>query len=428
MKKKHFSFNRLFYRNKFVFVFSFLISVALWAVMTSMDTEDHPRAITNVPIVVTLSDSAQADGLRVFSPTDAKATVYIKGNSLIVNQVKASDLEVVAPLASTITSPVSYPFTLAVQKKGNLTDYTVTSITPDQALITVDRYKEKTFNIQSDISYKDGYQSDPTYFVGTPVLSTDTVTISGPEKQVSSVNRVAFQYMVNDTLRDTKQFTTDLVLLDANGNKISPGSMKVTPEKVDVSIPVLPRKYVPLSATFTNKPDGFNISSSQVEISPQTIEIAGPSNVLNPLTSISLTPPIDFSTISPSNNTFTKDITLSAPYAGCKNMSNIWSAKVTINLSGMTTRTITVSNFNVKNLSDGNSATVYTQNLNVEAVGPEAELSHLTGSNIVAEINMSGKENFTGQTEMPATFVFSNAPNCWVYGSYMVNLAVTPKS
>lgn len=428
MEKKRFSFNRLFYRNKFVFVFSLLIAVALWAVMTSMDTEDHPHAVTGVPIVVTLSDSAQADGLRVFSPSDAKATVYIKGNSLIVNQVKASDLEVVAPLASTITSPVSYPFTLAVQKKGNLTDYTVTSISPDQALITVDRYKEKTFDIQSNITYKEGYQSDPTYFVGTPVLSSDRVTISGPEKQVASVNRVTYEYTVNDTLRDTKQFTAELVLLDANGNKISPGSMKVTPDKVDVSIPVLPRKYIPLSATFTNKPDGFNTGSAQVEISPQTIEVAGPSDSLSTLASISLTPPIDFSTISPSSNTFTRDITLPSSAASYKNMSNIWSAKVTVNLSGMTTRTITVSNFNVKNLSDGNSATVYTQNINVDAVGPEAELSRLTGSNIVAEINMSGKENFTGQTEMPATFVFSNAPDCWVYGSYMVNLAVTPKS
>jgi YbbR domain-containing protein len=425
---KKFSFNRLFYRNRFVFVLSLLIAIVLWAVMTSMDTEDHPRAITGVPIVVSLSDSAQADGLRVFSPTDAKATVYIKGNSLIVNQVKASDMEVVAPLASTITSSVNYPFTLAVQKKGNLTDYTVTSISPDQTLITVDRYKEKTFDIQSDISYKDGYQADPTYFVGTPVLSSDRVTISGPEKQVSSVNRVAYEYTVNDTLRNTKQFTADLVLFDANGNKISSGSMKVSPEKVDVSIPVLSRKYVPLSATFTNKPDGFNINSSQVEVNPQTIEIAGPGDLLSTLTSISLTPAIDFSTISPSNNTFTKDITLPSSYSACKNMSNIWSAKVTVNLSGMTTRSITVSSFSVKNLSDGYNATVYTQDLNVEAVGPEAELSHLTGANIVAEINMSGKENFTGQTEMPATFVFSNAPDCWVYGSYMVNLEVAPKS
>jgi YbbR domain-containing protein len=424
---KKFSFNRLFYRNRFVFVLSLLIAIGLWAVMTSMDTEDHPRAITGVPIVVSLSDSAQADGLRVFSPTDAKATVYIKGNSLIVNQVKASDMEVVAPLASTITSSVNYPFTLAVQKKGNLTDYTVTSISPDQTLITVDRYKEKTFDIQSDISYKEGYQADPTYFVGTPVLSSDHVTISGPEKQVASVNRVAYEYTVSDTLRDTKQFTAGLVLFDANGNKISTGSMKVSPEKVDVSIPVLPRKYVPLSATFTNKPDGFNISSSQVEVNPQTIEIAGPGNVLSTVTSISLTPAIDFSSISPSNNTFTKDITLPSSYSSCKNMSNIWSAKVTVNLSGMTTRSITVSSFNVKNLSDGYDATVYTQDLNVEAVGPEAELSHLTGANIVAEINMSGKENFTGQTEMPATFVFSNAPDCWVYGSYMVNLEVAPK-
>lgn len=426
-KKRRFSFNRLFYNNKFVLVFSVLIAVVLWLFVTSADTEDHPRAIKDVPILITLSDAAQADGLKVFSPTaDAKATVNIKGNSLVVNQVKGSDLRVVALSASTITAPSTYTLPLTAQRTGerNLTDFTVSSVSPEQVIVVVDRYTEKTFNIQSDITYRQDYKSDPSYFVGTPTLSSDTVTVSGPEKQVQQVNRVAFEYEISDTLTETKKFTADLELFDANGNKITESGLTLSLQQVDVTIPVLPRRILPLDAVFTSKPAGLVLDSGKVSINPQSIEVAGPADVLANLSEISLAP-IDFSDVSPTNNVFDVDIALPST---CKNLSNIPTAKVTLNLSGLATREITVTNFIVRNLSADKSAEVYTKALSVTVVGPEEEISKLTENNLVGEISMSGKENFTGHTEMPVTFSISSASSSWVYGSYMVNLGVSEKT
>ena len=426
MEKKKFSFGRLFYDNKFVLAFSLLIAVVLWLFVTSADTEDHPRAIKDVPVVVTLSDAAQADGLKVFSPTDAKATVNIKGNSLVVNQVKGSDLRAVAQSASTITAPGTYTFPLTAQRTGerNLTDFTVSSVSPEQVIVVVDRYREKTFNIQSDITYRQDYKSDPSYFVGTPTLSSDTVTVSGPEKQVQQVNRVAFEYEISDTLTETKNFTADLELFDANGNKITESGLELSLQKVDVTIPVLPRRILPLDAVFTSKPAGLYLDSGKVSINPQSIEVAGPADVLANLSEISLAP-IDFSDVSPTNNVFDVDIALPVT---CKNLSNIPTAKVTMNLSGLSTREITVTNFIVRNLGAGKSAEVYTKALSVTVVGPGEEISKLTENNLVGEISMSGKENFTGHTEMPVTFSISSSSSSWVYGSYMVNLGVSEKS
>ncbi len=423
---KKLNWSRPFNSNKFAVVFSVLVSVILWVVMASLDTQDHARAIFNVPVNIVLSDSAQSDGMKVFKQTDAKATVYLKGNSLLVNQIKPSDLEVVAPLASNITTPGSYTLALSVQNKNSLNnyDYTVDSISPQQVLVTVDRYKEKIFTIQSGITYKNGYKSDPSYFVGEPTLSSDTVTISGPEKQVVQVNRVAYEYEIGNTLTDTLKFTESLVLYDANGNRIEKGDLTVSPDKVDVTIPVLPRQVLPIEATFTGKPDGFALQSGQVTVSPGSIEVAGPKDVLAGMTGISLDP-IDFSQISPSNNSFDANISLPST---CRNLSNNWTAKVTVNLAGMVTRQISVSNFSVRNLAADKTASVYTKNLMVTVVGPESEVSKLTDSNLTAQVDMSGKTNFTGHTEMPATISISNAHSSWAYGTYMVNMNVTQKN
>ncbi|MFU0831354.1 MAG: YbbR-like protein [Oscillospiraceae bacterium] len=423
MKIKKFSINRLFYNNKFVLFFSLIISIFLWLFITSTDTENHPRAITNVPIEITLSDAAQADGLKVFSPVNKTATVYIKGNSLVVNQVNADDLKVVAPSAASITSPDTYTLPLTAQKteKRNLTDFTVSYVSPEQAIVVVDRYKEKTFKIQSNIVYPTDYQADDSYFVSTtPTLSSDTVTVSGPEKQVQQVNRVAFEYQVTDTLRETKNFTADLIMYDANDNVITDSSLTLSQEQVEVTLPVLPRKVLRLNATFTNKPAGLQLGYGKVSIFPRTIEVAGPADVLNNLSELSLAP-IDFSNVSPQSNQFEMAVNLPST---CKNLSNIPSAEVTLDLSDMSTRNITVTDFSIKNLSAGKTAKIYTKALDVTVVGPEEEISKLTANNLIAEVNMSDSETATGQVQMPVTFSISNAPSSWVYGSYTVDLSI----
>ncbi|MCI1966382.1 MAG: CdaR family protein [Oscillospiraceae bacterium] len=423
MKIKKISLDKLFYNNKFALIFSLVISILLWLFVTSADTEDHPRAITNVPIEITLSDAAQADGLRVFNSVDQTATVYIKGNSLVVNQVNASDLKVVALSASAITSPNTYPLVLTAQKtdKRNLTAFSVVSVSPEQAIAVVDRYKEKTFQIQNLIQYPDDYKSDPSFFVGTPTLDNNTVTVSGPEKQVQQVNRVAFEYKVTETLKETKNFTADLVMYDANDNKITDSSLTLSIKQVGVSIPVLPREVLPLDAVFTNKPAGLSLGSSKISIDPKNIEVAGPASVLANLSAVSLAP-IDFSKLSPATNSFEVDVSLPST---CRNLSNIPTARVTLDLSGFSTRKITVTNFKVKNLSPEKKAQIYTKKLNVTIIGPEEEISKLTENNLVAEIDLSDNSNFTGHTELPVTFSLSNASSSWVYGDYMVNLSVS---
>lgn len=259
--------------------------------------------------------------------------------------------------------------------------------------------------------------------MGLPTLSSDTVTISGPEKEVSQINRVAIQYDVTDTLRDSKSFTSDLILYDANGNKINVGKMKMNVAKVDVTIPVLPRKVLPLTIDFTNKPSGLILTPEQVKIDPVSIEVAGPKETTDNLSEISLTP-IDFSSISPTKNTVSINIALPN---GCRNLSSIPVAHVTLNLDGMSTRSMVVKTFSTKNLTSDKKAVINTQSLTVTVVGPESEISKLTESNLSAQIDMSEKGNFTGSTEMPATVSISGASSSWVYGSYMTNVSISQK-
>lgn len=421
MRHKKFHLTELFYNDRFALGFSIFAAIVLWIVMASTNTQERPIVI-EVPITITLSDSAQAQGLTVFDQSSKTAKVSIKGNSMVVHQIKAEDLRVVAQLASSINKPCNIPLALSVQKLGTLTDYEAT-VDPGSIMVSVDYNKTNTVKIDtSNIKYKVG----DAYFVSEPTISPDSITISGPENDVASVAKVSAEYELKDTLTQTKSFTTKLVLYDNYGEKIKNDKLKLSAEEVKVTLPVLSRKVTNLTAHFTNQPSAFALSTGQYIIDPQNIEVAYPQDMLSKVQTIDLEP-INFANISPAKTTFPVNITLPA---GCKNLSNVYTANVTFNLSGYTTKTLNLNSKTItfNNLAATKAAQSLTKSLSVTVVGPEAELAKLTDDNLSGQIDLTGKESFTGHTEMPVKVGISGTSASWVYGTYKANVDVGVKS
>ena len=57
-KKKSFGIPKLFYNDRLVLIFSILAAIVLWFIMATVNTNERPRVIYDVPIEVTLPDSA----------------------------------------------------------------------------------------------------------------------------------------------------------------------------------------------------------------------------------------------------------------------------------------------------------------------------------------------------------------------------------
>ena len=183
---------------------------------------------------------------------------------------------------------------------------------------------------------------------------------------------------------------------------------------------MLKRQITALSAHFSNQPVGLILSDSQLKIDPVKIEVACPQDILSKVKLIDLEA-IDFAKVAPTKNTFPVNITL---LPGCKNISNIYTANVTLDLSGFISKTLNVKNFSFKNLAAGKSAQVSTKSMSVIVVGPASDIIKLTDDNLSAQIDMKGKENFTGNTEMPVTISISGVSSSWAYGSYKANISV----
>lgn len=427
----------IFYHNTFVMIFSLCVALIYWFVLTAGNTDTN-RIINDVPITVQYSAAAEADGIRVFNMSYSSADLEIAGSNLITNKLTSEDFEVTAvlnPTSTKLTGNTLQKATLPVRasKRSSISDYNVVSISPGEISVEYDRYKEATFTIdQSGIKYS----ADAGFYPGTPVLSAETVTISGPESSVNKISRAAVSYTLDNPLRSDASFTCPVRLFDQNNQEITDVTslyLEMDVDTVDVGISILPRKTVQIVASTLHQPKGF--SNMRISVEPATIDIAGPADVLSGISEIQLDTPIDFAELDVENkNTFTMDIPVPA---GVRNVSAVGDnavtqAVVSVNLNGFSETRITLSTeeCQISNKPLGKEVEFRTQSFEVSVIGSDAQVSRLTEESFSIQMDLTNFADRSGIVEVPVTVSVagSSSDSCWVLGKYTLSVEITDRS
>ena len=220
-RKKKFSLGKIFYHNTFVLIFSFVVAVVSWFLM-SANSSDRGVIIEDVPIEVRYSSAAEEAGLKVFNKSSDTVDLQVTGNTLITSQLTANDFDVAVtlnPTSTTLAGNTMQKLTAEVQavKANSLANFEITQVNPEEVTLEYDRYQETNFKIESNIQYSSG----SGYYASTPILSSDNVTISGPESSVNRISKVAVEYKVESPLKQEAQFSCPLVLYDKGNQEIT---------------------------------------------------------------------------------------------------------------------------------------------------------------------------------------------------------------
>lgn len=422
---KNIKLGKLFYNNKFTAVFSVLSSFILWILVSSSGTENIPVTISDIPVDITLSESALQDGLKVFSGQDITARVEVTGSRLIVGQLTKNDIQVTASQASnTIMSPGNYTLELSAKKVGILKDYELASdVKPSMVTVMVDRYRESEFEVEPEIDFspKSGY------FVGSTVLSNQKVVLSGPETEISKIKKVVVRSVVSGEASSTINLKLPIVMYDAYGKPLTSETITINIPEIEVSIPILMNKEIKIEPVFSNLPPGIDIFGEYkdlVKVSPSKLEIAGPENILNETKSVSLSP-IDFSSLNMQSHKFTIPILLPQ---GCRSLNNVYSAEVDLNMSLFREKTLNVNRFSFLNVPENKKVEVYNGSINVELIGSSKSINALKSSDVVAEIDFNGKEDSLNSMELPVNLIVEGYNDVWVSNKYFVNVSLSDKN
>lgn len=414
--RRRIDFSQLFYNNKFILALSFTVAVLIWFAVSYSNVSNRPRVVYDIPITIEMSDASREAGLRVFSQSQQTANVSVSGNSVIVNRITAEDIEVVGTLSADAKSTdgmTTYTLALTAQKKGGgvLSDYEIVSVDPSAISVDVDVYQEKNFTIDNNVKYS----VNSGYYASTPILSAETVAVSGPRSSVEKVSTIQAEYDIHDALTTTTTVSAKLVAYDQYGMVITDENLQLSAEKVDVTIPVYMRKTLKLEPTLNKTPTGFG--SSRLTVTPSSIEVAGPEETITDMTELSLDP-IDLTQINFNNPIMEADVTLPS---GFKNVSNVWTVQVEVDLDGYSQKSFTVSNISVINARKDHDVDVLTDSVKVTLIGPDSLISQLTADDLYMQVDMTGQTELSGSAELAATVGVTGSTSCWAVGKYTIS-------
>ena len=233
----------------------------------------------------------------------------------------------------------------------------------------------------------------------------------------------------SDEKRDrTMLDSAALEFLDADGHAITDSSITVLEgEQVEVTIPVLKLKEVPLKFEFSNVPAGYDPAELNASISPATIRIAGAADTVDGIESVNA------GFINLARVQLGKAETLKIQLSeGLVNVDDVQEATVTFDTSGYgEPRAITVSDIRVVNAPSGVDVKVITESINnVTLVGEAEELAAISPSDVIAQVDASA-QNITvkgsGQQQFSAQIIVTGTKTVFATGAYSVLCDITVK-
>ncbi len=425
IKKIKLSISKLFVNSKFLLLLSFLLACILWVTFATASDEESVVVVTDIPVTIELSEQAEKEGLKVYRGGDTEVTVQIKGNRLTAGSITNADIQVVAQNTNSINVANTYALSLSAKKIGVKTDYEIISVSPSVINVTIDKERTKEFTIEKHIDTSQVTLNDANYYLSQPVLSQDTVTVIGPEQEVKNISKVQVSDVITGQKKENITKTLDVQMLDSAGEVIENELLMLTPTQVDATIQVLQQKEIKVTPSFINMPSGMNVNDI-VKVEPSTITVASSDDLISNLTQITLDP-IDFTKLDPTTTQITRNIILPT---GCINISGDQQVKLMFDLSDYTSKVLTISDIQLKNVPSGYMAHVTTKSINLSIAGPKEVISSIKPEDITATVDLSAlADGFEGSQEMQLIISMPQLNSCWCFNSEnTVNVSIKEKS
>lgn len=414
---------KIFSSRIFYVVFSLLASVSVWLYVSYIENPDVPVTVRNVKVEVLNGDYLTDRGLVVTDITTDTVTLRFTGKRNIVTRLTSSNVAATIDLSEikekgvkSLDYDISYPIDI------NPTSF-VMSKSVDYITVTVDNLLSKEVEVRGsfDGGVTEGYQAEPIE------LSPEIIKVSGPQEVLSKIS-YAWVPVYRENLSKTLEEKLPFTLMDDDGHAVISDKLTFSQNSIDVVIPVVMLKEIPLSVNLTYGA-GADSSNCSLKITPSVISVSGDAETLNEINQILL------GTIDTSKflNAMTAEYPIVLPNE-LKNLTGITEATVTVNITGLESKRITTDNIDFTNIKTGYSATIVTKNLDILLRGAAAEIAKITPDEfgrteipvsyrIVADLSELG--DTTGTYSVLAKVYVDGDVDVGAVGEYKVTVIIT---
>lgn len=412
-------FSILLNNNKFVFVVAFLSSIIIWLAVAINVSPETTRTINKVKVTIDNTVPSQF-GLEVFGDSEFYVDVTVKGKKYQISpaNLSADDIVVLA-LTNNVDSAGNRTLFLKAEPATGSNDYTISSISQKSIDVYFDVPKTINMVVEPEV-ITDGFEIVEEGFVTGPVnLSETSVTLTGPATEINKIEKAVARIELSSSLSSNKSADAEIVLLDEN-HKSNFKFVKTNINTVILTIPVLRVKEVDTTVLFKNAPDEYVLNPLSFTVSPSRDYFNISVDEYDKTTEFSVGT-IDFKSVSPSNYIF-EFLRADLPVS---EQSRTEKFIVKLDVSNLSQEYFVIAGSKVKvNNPDNLDYSVSGLNKSVMIVGSEKALESITEDDITVEIDISSLNISAGQTTTVPANVTVKSANCWVYGTYTVEVSL----
>lgn len=413
--------NKILASKTFYIVFSILASIAVWLYVAYVENPDVPITINGIKVEFLNEDYITDKGLVITDINMKTVTLTFIGKRNTVSQLSNSNVTVSVDL-SDITYSGVFQRPIKVNYPLDISNTPAISRNSTQFIaVSVDKLVEKEIPVRGtyDGGVAKGYQAEPIEFY------PQTITISGPR---DTINRVSYAWVtvLRENISKTVEEDNTFVLMDEEGHEVVSEYITPSNDTIRVTIPVVMVKEVPLVVNLTPGA-GANETNTVTTITPSNITISGDAETLNNLNQIVLGT-IDLSKFQTAT---TETFQIVIPNE-TENLTGETEATVSVSVIGLETAHLSATNIQITNVTEGYSAQIITQSLDVTLRGAADDIQDIEASvrttpsiiRIVADLSAYG--DTTGTFTVPAkVYVDGGFGELGAIGEYKVTVSLT---
>ncbi len=405
----------------FYVIFSVVVSVALWIYVAYVEnpTVSDPVAVTGIQVEFEGEDELRSNDLIVTDVDVSQLTIYFGGRVREVSKLSNTNVRAVVDLADVFqyTSPTgihSLNFNL-VYDNGVGKDVVVERMSRPVIEVTVERL------VTDSIAVTPVFEGSiaENYMAGELTLSRNNVIVAGTEAAISKIASASVT-LRGDNISKTLTKEEPIVLLDSDGQALNMEEEGLTfvddNSSAYITQNILMVKDVPLTIDLVECSTASD-TNVRISIDPTYITLSGNPEVLEGYNSINLGTVDLKSFVQSYSDTYNVIIPNDT-----NNLSGRTLATVNIEILGMDTRRLSVSDISVKNAT-GN-VTVITQSLDVTLRGSESDLEAVNPENVRIVADLSQYANMTGTYTVQGTVYVDGFPNVDAVGAFPINVTI----
>lgn len=411
--------SQLLNNNKFVFVIAFISSIIIWLAVAINVSPETTRTINKVKVTIDNTVPSQF-GLEVFGDSEFYVDVQVKGKKYQISpaNLSADDIVVLAQ-TNNVDSAGNRTLLLKAESATGSNNYSISSISQRSIDVYFDVPKTIDMVVEPEV-VTDGFEVVEDGFVTGPVnLSETSINLTGPATEINKIEKAVARIELDSSLSSNKSADAKIILLDENNNSDFK-FVKTNINSVVLTIPVLRVKEVDTTVLFKNAPDEYVLNPLTYSVSPSKDYFNISVDEYEKTTEFSVGT-IDFKSVSPSNYVF-EFLRADLPVS---DDSQTEKFIVKLDVSNLSQEYFVVAGSKVKvNNPDNLNYKVSGLNKSVMVVGSEKALESITEDDITVEIDISEIGISAGQTTTVPANVTVKSANCWIYGTYTVEVSL----